>query len=180
MRGVDTRCLFSGSRGEVCAVEPLRSAGQDSNAAFDLYSKWESSVIIAMATLSKVGSLFIKYNFLHVIYLLITSQVLIVQIRPSTKVIYSQPLTGDSLSPPCIGWHFVAVHSQQRGRSIEPVLAFARHQELHFIQLSMDDDRRRIRYHLLLRFELDFNLRGMQWLDPRMLALLDSDQQVMK
>ena len=74
----------------------------------------------------------------------------------------------------------MAVHSQQRGRSIEPVLAFARHQELHFIQLSMDDDRRRIRYHLLLRFELDFNLRGMQWLDPRMLALLDSDQQVMK
>lgn len=72
----------------------------------------------------------------------------------------------------------MAVHSQQRGRSIEPVLAFGRQQELHFIQLSMDDDRRRIRYHLLLRFQLDFNLRGMQWLDPRMLALLDSDQQV--
>lgn len=100
------------------------------------------------------------------------------QIRPSTKVIYSQLLGGDGLSPPCLGWHFVAVHSQQRGRSIEPVLAYARHSELHFVQLSIDEERNRVRYHPLLRFQLDFNLRGLQWLDPRMLALLDSEQQV--
>lgn len=157
VRGVDTRCLFSGSRGEVCAIEPLRSVGQDLGAVFDFLPKWESVVVVAMATLSKI---------------------LIVQIRPSTKVIYSQLLGGDGLSPPCLGWHFVAVHSQQRGRSIEPVLAYARHAELHFVQLSIDEERNRVRYHPLLRFQLDFNLRGLQWLDPRMLALLDSEQQV--
>lgn len=54
VRGVDTRCLFSGSRGEVCVVEPLRSFGQDLSLLYDFQSKWESTVIIAMATLSKV------------------------------------------------------------------------------------------------------------------------------
>lgn len=54
IRGVDTRCLFSGSRGEVCAVEPLRTTGQDLNSVFDLNSKWDSTVVVAMATLSKV------------------------------------------------------------------------------------------------------------------------------
>lgn len=103
---------------------------------------------------------------------------MIVQIRPSTKVIYSLPLTGDVLSPPVLGWHFLAVHSRQRGRSIEPVLAFGRQRELHFIQLSVDEEKRRIRSHPLLRFKLDFSLWGLQWLDPRMLALLDSEQQV--
>lgn len=107
-----------------------------------------------------------------------TVKILIVQIRPSTKVICSQPLSGDGISPPCIGWHFVAVNSKQRGRSIEPVLAFGRQHELHFIQLSIDEERHRIRSHPLLRFQLDFDLRGLQWLDPRMLALLDSQQQV--
>lgn len=105
-------------------------------------------------------------------------QVLIVQVRPSTKVICSQPLSGDGLSPPCLGWHFVAVSSKVRGKSVEPVLAFGRQNELHFVQLSMDEERRRIRSHLLLRFQLDFDLRALQWLDPRMLALLDSQQQV--
>lgn len=60
------------------------------------------------------------------------------------------------------------------------MLAYGRHSELHFIQLSVDEERRRLRYHPLLRFQLDFNLRGLQWLDPRLLALLDSQQQVNK
>ena len=54
--GVDTRCLFSGSRGEVCAIEPLLCpTGLQSNIVHGLHSAWESSVIIAMATLSKVS-----------------------------------------------------------------------------------------------------------------------------
>ena len=54
--GVDTRCLFSGSRGEVCAIEPLLCpTGLQSNIVHGLHSVWESSVIIAMATLSKVS-----------------------------------------------------------------------------------------------------------------------------
>ena len=63
VRGVDTRCLFSGSRGEVCIIEPLRSVNQDSSVVFDLYSKWEPYIIVAMATLSKVPTSFLLTVF---------------------------------------------------------------------------------------------------------------------
>lgn len=53
--GVETRCLFSGSRGEVCAVEPLKAAGMDPNIVHGIHSKWEESILVAMATLSKVN-----------------------------------------------------------------------------------------------------------------------------
>lgn len=74
--GVDTRCLFSGSRGEVCALEPLLCpTGLQSNIVHGLHSAWESSVIIAMATLSKVSVyLTRKLNRVFIIYNLISYQ----------------------------------------------------------------------------------------------------------
>lgn len=105
-------------------------------------------------------------------------QVLIVQIRPSTKVICSRPLNGNPLSPPCLGWHFVSISSQHHGRSVDPVLAFGRHDELHFVQLRLDVERRKVRSYPLLHFQLDFKLRCLQWLDSRTLALLDSQNRV--
>lgn len=111
-------------------------------------------------------------------------QVLIVQIRPTTRVIGTHPLEGDRLSPPCLAWHFVAVQSQRRGRSVEPVIAFGRQRQLHLIQLTANDEdidhtgRHRIRSRNLLRFQLDFDLRALQWIDARILALMDSQRQV--
>ena len=107
-------------------------------------------------------------------------QVLIVLIRPTTKVITTQALRGDGESPPCLSWHFVLLGRPDRSKGIEPVLAVGRHRELHFFQLSASDTdhRGRIRSHPLLRFQLDFDLRGLEWLDGRMLALMDSERQV--
>ena len=136
-------------------MEPLRSNGLTSSIVQGLHPKWETTVLVALATLSKV---------------------LIVQIRPSTKVVHTQVLTGDGHSPPCLAWHFVLIQSQQRGRTVEPVLAFGRSQELHFYQLSADEHR--IRCYPLLNFQLGFTLRGVQWLDTRTLALLDSQRSV--
>lgn len=47
VRGCDSRCIFSGSRGEVCTFEPLLLSSYPDNAL----SKY---VIVALATLSKV------------------------------------------------------------------------------------------------------------------------------
>ena len=54
VKGVDTRCIFSGSRGEVCVMEPLKRGGLEAGTVRGLNPKWQSTVIIAMATLSKV------------------------------------------------------------------------------------------------------------------------------
>lgn len=100
-----------------------------------------------------------------------------VQIRPNTKVIYTHALDGDGRSPPCIGWHFVSVQTHGDEKSVNPVLAYGRNRELHFMQLIFNE-RDKLRCVSLLRFRLDFSLRGLEWLDGRMLALLDSNKQV--
>lgn len=48
VRGCDSKCLFSGSRGEVVALEPLLLHHLSSHPL-------QGSVLVAMATLSKVG-----------------------------------------------------------------------------------------------------------------------------
>lgn len=47
IRGCDSRCIFSGSRGEVCTFEPLLLAGYPENPL-------SGYVIVALATLTKV------------------------------------------------------------------------------------------------------------------------------
>lgn len=47
IRSVDSRCIFSGSRGEVCCIEPLRLKALTTHPL-------HGSILVAMATLSKV------------------------------------------------------------------------------------------------------------------------------
>ena len=51
VKSIDTNCLFSGSRGEVCTVEPLNYAGL--SVITSLHPKWQTTIVVAMATLSK-------------------------------------------------------------------------------------------------------------------------------
>lgn len=48
MRSCDSRCLFSGSKGEVCCIEPLRAPPDFRDHPITLYS------LLAMASLTKV------------------------------------------------------------------------------------------------------------------------------
>lgn len=49
MRSCDSRCLFSGSKGEVCAIEPLLAPPDLREHPITHYS------LLAMASLTKVG-----------------------------------------------------------------------------------------------------------------------------
>lgn len=51
MRSCDSRCLFSGSKGEVCAIEPLLAPPDLREHPITHYS------LLAMASLTKVGAL---------------------------------------------------------------------------------------------------------------------------
>lgn len=50
MRSCDSRCLFSGSKGEVCAIEPLLAPPDLREHPITHYS------LLAMASLTKVGA----------------------------------------------------------------------------------------------------------------------------
>ena len=111
IRNYGSRCIFSGSRGEVCALEPL------SLVAYPDHSLG-SQIIVAMATISKV---------------------IVLSLRPSMKVLFTHPLTGRADTLPIIAWQFVIIQTTLTDKVVDPVIAFGRQSSIFFYQVSMFD-----------------------------------------
>ncbi|XP_062383512.1 vacuolar protein sorting-associated protein 8 homolog [Sardina pilchardus] len=83
MRTCDSRCLFSGSKGEVCCVEPLHAGPELKDHPITQYS------LLAMASLTKI---------------------LVIGLKPSLKVWMTFPYgKTDPASVPQLAWQFVSV-----------------------------------------------------------------------
>ncbi|XP_019737442.1 vacuolar protein sorting-associated protein 8 homolog [Hippocampus comes] len=83
MRSCDSRCLFSGSKGEVCCIEPLRACPDFSDHPITHYS------LLALASLTKI---------------------LVIGLKPSLKVWMTFPYSkSDPSSVPQLAWQFVSV-----------------------------------------------------------------------
>ncbi|KAG7512101.1 vacuolar sorting-associated 8-like isoform X1 [Solea senegalensis] len=83
MRSCDSRCLFSGSKGEVCCIEPLRAPPDFRDHPITHYS------LLAMASLTKI---------------------LVIGLKPSLKVWMTFPYSkSDPSSVPQLAWQFVPV-----------------------------------------------------------------------
>uniref|UniRef100_A0A8D3BLW5 RING-type domain-containing protein n=1 Tax=Scophthalmus maximus TaxID=52904 RepID=A0A8D3BLW5_SCOMX len=83
MRSCDSRCLFSGSKGEVCCIEPLRAPPDFRDHPITQYS------LLAMASLTKI---------------------LVIGLKPSLKVWMTFPYSkSDPSSVPQLAWQFVPV-----------------------------------------------------------------------
>ncbi|XP_074531432.1 vacuolar protein sorting-associated protein 8 homolog isoform X2 [Halichoeres trimaculatus] len=81
MRSCDSRCLFSGSKGEVCCIEPLRAPSDFRDHPITHYS------LLAMASLTKI---------------------LVIGLKPTLKVWMTFPYTkSDPSSVPQLAWQFV-------------------------------------------------------------------------
>ncbi|KAM3606154.1 uncharacterized protein V6R79_011623 [Siganus canaliculatus] len=83
MRSCDSRCLFSGSKGEVCSIEPLHAPPDFRDHPITHYS------LLAMASLTKI---------------------LVIGLKPSLKVWMTFPYSkSDPSSVPQLAWQFVPV-----------------------------------------------------------------------
>lgn len=83
MRSCDSRCLFSGSKGEVCCIEPLRTPPDFRDHPITQYS------LLAMASLTKI---------------------LVIGLKPTLKVWMTFPYSkADPSSVPQLAWQFVPV-----------------------------------------------------------------------
>nr|XP_020009558.1 vacuolar protein sorting-associated protein 8 homolog isoform X2 [Castor canadensis] len=83
VRTCESRCLFSGSKGEVCCIEPLHSKPELKDHPITQFS------LLAMASLTKI---------------------LVIGLKPSLKVWMTFPYGRmDPSSVPLLAWHFVAV-----------------------------------------------------------------------
>ncbi|KAF2346971.1 Vacuolar protein sorting-associated protein 8 central domain [Trinorchestia longiramus] len=143
-----SRCVFTGSRGEVCTVEPLLMS------RFNVAPLLQN-VIVAMATITKV---------------------IVVSLRPSPKVLFSSPLRGSSSSLPLLAWQFVVIQMPDHTRVVDPVLAFGRQNTLYFYQVThgIGDT---LQFLPLRKVTTEYLLHSIAWLNPSTMALLDSSEQ---
>ncbi|KAG7169921.1 Vacuolar protein sorting-associated protein 8-like [Homarus americanus] len=141
----ESRCIFSGSRGEVCTIEPLLMS------QFRATSLVEN-VILAMATISKV---------------------IVVSLRPQLKVLFSHPLKASSSTLPLLAWQFVVIQMPDGTRVIDPVLAFGREKNVYFYQLT-HGSQEELQFIPLQKMSLSFVVQGMAWLNSRTLAVMDT------
>ncbi|XP_064646589.1 vacuolar protein sorting-associated protein 8 homolog isoform X2 [Lineus longissimus] len=150
VRTCESRCLFSGSRGEVCTIEPLHMNHTIKD------HPMKDVLVLAMGTLSKV---------------------LVVTIRPKLKVIFSHALKGDPATLPLLAWQFVIIQVSAKDRVIDPVLAFARDQTIYYYQAicTAADD---IRFCSLQKMETPYKLLAIQWINPRTLIALDTSEKI--
>lgn len=143
VRGCDSRCLFSGARGEVCALEPL-IINDESHPLHQNYT------LVALATLSKF---------------------FILMIRPRLKVVKYHMLSGAPDSLPLLSWQMVLIQSADSSRTVDPVLATGRGSSLYFHQLTFSSGR--ISVSFLRHINLSYNLLALHWLGPKNIACIE-------
>jgi len=145
--GASCRCIFSGSRGEVCTMEPLHVSRQTDH-PLSQFS------ILALATISKV---------------------IVITVKPRLKVLMTTSLTGDLNTLPHICWQFVIIQNQFHNRTNDPVLTFARGHTIHFYQVSVNLNNK-ILFIPLQTIQVGFQLLSVSWLNSRCLGLLDHNE----
>ncbi|CAL1539613.1 unnamed protein product [Lymnaea stagnalis] len=150
VRTCESQCLFSGSRGEVCAIEPLHMNYTIKD------HPMQDVMVLAMASLSKV---------------------LLVTLRPHLKVMFTHPLKGDPSTLPLLAWQFVVIQVSEKDRVIDPVLSFARDSTIYFFQV-MCHGPQDIRTVGLQKLELKYQLLSITWMNARTLVCLDRSEKI--
>lgn len=149
IRGCDTRCLFSGARGEVCTFEPLIIYDER-------HPLHQNYCLIALATLSKF---------------------FILMIRPRLKVVKYHLLNGPPDSLPLLAWQLVLIQSANGNRTVDPVLATGRGNQLYFHQVQSTNGRLSVTF--LRHISLDYNLLALQWLGPKNIACVERNTEML-
>ncbi|KAG8190625.1 hypothetical protein JTE90_017889 [Oedothorax gibbosus] len=141
----ETRCIFSGSRGEVCAIEPLRMTPHFRN------HPSQEVCLVALGTVTKV---------------------IAVTVQPSLRVWFTHALRADPDTLPVLSWQFVVIQVSSSSRIIDPVLAFGRQNTINFFQVSFASAEK-INFIPLQKLEVQYSFQNFAWLNSRTLVTLD-------
>ena len=109
VRGTDSTCIFSGSRGEVCHIEPLKFEKYSEIFLEKLVSSNTSTTSIRKS-LENVNNLFKKFSLLAMVSF---KKLFIICLRPKLNVLFTFPITGNPKYLPILGWQFVIVQQSK-------------------------------------------------------------------
>lgn len=146
IRGFESRCLFSGARGEVCAIEPLQLLPDDPH-------PMKAHSLVAMATLSKF---------------------FVVVLRPRLKVVKVHAVSGPADTLPLVSWHVVLIESADASRRVDPVLAAARGNQLFFHQVFVHGNK--VHLIPLRHLTLGYEVLALKWLGSKHIVTCDRSE----
>lgn len=147
----ECRCIFSGSRGEVCNVAPLIVPDYAKTSSHH----YSEPLLVAMASMTKV---------------------IVVRLRPSVRVIFASPCEGRPHTPPMLSWQFVPMQISATIRILDPVLAFGRDNFVTFYQLHSSDGQT-FRSVFLQKFETTgASLINCIWLNSRCVLTINEKE----
>ncbi|KAJ7388710.1 Vacuolar protein sorting-associated protein 8 [Desmophyllum pertusum] len=150
MRTYESTCLFSGSRGEVCTMAPLHM-----HEGMKEHPLYEQS-LLALATLTKV---------------------LILTLKPELEVLFTHTLKGPVDSLPLLSWQFAIIQVAAE-KVIDPVSScIARGTEIYFYQAHSKAEKQ-VRFVFLQRIETSYKLIALDWLNPQIIATVDTLERI--
>jgi hypothetical protein len=120
-RGYQSKCLFSGSRGEVCTIEPLLFSHQQDSLTANTNEKLEqhplkTMYLVALATFTKIFLLALKSS-------------------NDVKILHVQRLVGSRTTLPILKWQFIIVKVSDEINCVTPILVAVRDKQCTFFQV---------------------------------------------
>ncbi|KAI3362901.1 hypothetical protein L3Q82_011498, partial [Scortum barcoo] len=178
MRSCDSRCLFSGSKGEVCCIEPLRAPPDFRDHCITHYS------LLAMASLTKHtvktqrGGGTVKAAVGADLSEAVSAEtgehkILVIGLKPTLKVWMTFPYSkSDPSSVPQLAWQFVPVQ-----KMVNPILAFCKGDTVHFL-LVKKEETGTIHVIKQRQLHLSCDIISLSWINSRTLVLVDSREKL--
>ncbi|TPP55018.1 hypothetical protein FGIG_07763 [Fasciola gigantica] len=194
----DSVCFFSGSRGEICALDAL---GSTTLLPDGLLPHDESTVATAVSDRSHESGAGTDRSVRAYALVAMASftKLIVVQLRPRLQIVHWQPLKGPVACLPLLAWMW-----SPRTQSSAALLAFGRGSTLHVLRVSIDtglssstslllgldsirsgstgsDERKSasvLHFHPLYSFELSYELISLHWISSGQIVALDTAENV--
>ena len=188
IRSYHSTCLFSGSRGEVCCIEPLKFE-KFYEILHEKQRLHNKSVSTTETSFSKINQMFKKCSLIAMASF---TKLFIVTLKPDLNVLYTCRLPGSSRFLPLLNWQFAIIqqqNNQQLNRLICPILAFARDSVISFLQIEYykrkgDTNANNNDLPLTFKFiqiqtnEYNYKIYNFCWLNAKTLAILDNNERL--
>ena len=133
VRTAQTTCLFSGSRGEVCTIEPLRfecAHYVDNKKQQAAASSAHQKALDEQAANNPIA----KYSLLAMASF---TKLFVVALRPKLNVLFAHQLSGSHKYLPIISWKLAMVPTESSAeRHLTPVLGCARDSSIKFFKVE--------------------------------------------